>query len=180
VKRKYKCVFLDRDGVINKKALEGDYIKNWNEFKFLPGVKEAIKRLKENGFLIIIVTNQRCISKGIITKKGLEEIHEKMVKEIRNFGGDIDAIYFCPHDITDNCDCRKPKPGMFLNAIKDFKSRGIEIDLEKSYMIGDSEDDIIAGRALKLKTIKIGEFSKNTDIIKENLLEAVKEIISND
>ena len=177
---KRKCVFLDRDGVINKKAPEGDYIKNWSEFYFLPDVFKAIKILKENEFLIIIVTNQRCISKRIITKKGLEEIHEKMVKEIRNFGGDIDAIYFCPHDIADNCDCRKPKPGMLLNAIKDFKSRGIEIDLGESYMIGDSEDDIIAGRALKLKTIKIGEFSKNTDTIKKNLLEAIKEIILND
>lgn len=174
------AVFLDRDGVINEKMPEDGYVNDWSEFSFLPDVFKAIKTLKENGFLIIVVTNQRCIAKRIITEQKLKEIHKEMVKEIRNHGGKIDAIYFCPHDIDDHCNCRKPKPGMILKAIKDFRDIGIEIDLNKSYVIGDSEKDIVAGRRVGLNTIKIGEHSEIADITKENLLEAVKTIVKYD
>jgi D-glycero-D-manno-heptose 1,7-bisphosphate phosphatase len=177
---KKPAVFLDRDGVINKRMLEGDYVKNWSEFSFLPGVLKAVRMLKENGFLITVVTNQRCIARGIITEKGLKEIHERMLHEIRKYGGNIDAIYFCPHDVSDGCGCRKPKPGMILRAIKDFKDYGIEIDLEKSYVIGDSEKDIIPAKVVGLKAIKIGWYSPVADINKKNLLEAIKAIIECD
>lgn len=180
MKRKYRCVFLDRDGVINKKAPEGDYIKNWGEFKFLPNVKETIKRLNKAGFLVIIITNQQGIAKGLMAEEDLKDIHTQMSKELKKSGAKIDGIYYCPHGEKDNCICRKPKPGMFLNAIKDFKSRGIEIDLEKSYMMGDSEKDIIAGKIMGLKTIKLGKYLKEVDIVKDNLLDAVREIILND
>jgi len=101
VERKYKCVFLDRDGAINKKAPEGDYIKNWSEFKFLPGVKEAIKRLNKASFLVIVITNQRGIAKGLMTEEDLKDIHTKIIEELKKSGARIDGIYYCPHDEKD-------------------------------------------------------------------------------
>jgi D-glycero-D-manno-heptose 1,7-bisphosphate phosphatase len=177
---KKPAVFLDRDGVINRKLPEGDYVKDWSEFSFLPGALRAIRILKENGFLIAVITNQRCIATGIITEEGLKSIHERMLYEIRGCGGDIDAIYFCPHDISDGCVCRKPEPGMILRAIKDFKGHNIDIDLERSCVIGDSERDIIPAKVLGLKAIKIGEYSPEADINKRDLLEAVEAIIECD
>lgn len=180
MKRKYKCVFLDRDGVINKKASEGDYIKNWGEFKFLPVVKKAIQRLNKAGFLVIIITNQQGIAKGLMTEEDLKDVHTKMVEELKRSGAKIDGIYYCPHDEKDNCNCRKPKIGMFLEAFKDFKDVGIKINLNESYIIGDSEKDIIAGKTIGLKTIKLGKYLKEADMVKDNLLEASKEIIGYD
>lgn len=150
MKRKYKCVFLDRDGVINKKAPEGDYIKNWSEFRFLPGVKEAIKRLNKAGFLVIISTNQRGIAKGLMTEEDLKEIHFKMIEELEKSGDIIDSIYYCPHDEKDNCNCRKPNIGMFLKAKKDFN-----IQMDESWLIGDSKSDILAGQKAGCKTILV-------------------------
>jgi D-glycero-D-manno-heptose 1,7-bisphosphate phosphatase len=174
---KKPAVFLDRDGVINKKMPEGSYVKDWSEFSFLPGVFEAIKMLKENGFLIIIVTNQRCIAREVIAEERLKEIHKWMLDKIRKYQGDIDAIYFCPHDVSDGCGCRKPKPGMILTALKDFEDCGIEIDLERSYAIGDSDKDIIPAKEAGLMAIKIGEYSPIADTTAKNLLEAVRVIV---
>lgn len=172
-----QAIFLDRDGVINKKMPEGEYVEQWSEFSFLPGVLETFRILSEKAFLIIVVTNQRCIARGIITEERLREIHENMVREIKNNGGNIDAIYFCPHDISDDCSCRKPKPGMLFSARDDFRNKGIEIDLKNSYIIGDSEKDILAGKAMGLKTIKIGEYLQDADMVKEDFRQAVKAIL---
>ena len=164
MKRKYKCVFLDRDGVINKKAHEGDYIKNWSEFKFLPSVKEAIKRLNKAGFLVIIITNQRGIAKGLMTEEDLKDIHTKMIEEIKKSGAKIDGIYYCPHDEKDNCNCRKPKIGMFLKAKKDFN-----VEMSESWLVGDSKFDILAGQKAGCKTILIeSKFNKNKDLLIKN------------
>jgi D-glycero-D-manno-heptose 1,7-bisphosphate phosphatase len=177
---KKPAIFLDRDGVINRKMPEGDYVKDWSEFSFLSGVLKAIRMLKQNGYLIAVITNQRCVAKGIITEEGLKEIHESMLNEIRQYGGDIDAIYFCPHDVSDGCDCRKPEPGMILKAINDFGACNMEVDLEKSYAIGDSEKDITSAKVLGIKAIKIGEHSPEADINKKDLLGAVEAIIGCD
>jgi histidinol-phosphate phosphatase family protein len=177
---KKPAIFLDRDGAINRKMPEGDYVKEWSEFSFLPGVLEAVRLLKENGFLIVVITNQRCVATGVITEGRLKEIHERMLNEIRKCGGDIDAIYFCPHDVSDRCNCRKPEPGMILRAIKDFRACNMEVDLEKSYAIGDSEKDITSAKALGIKAIKIGEHSHAADMNKKDLLEAVEAIIGCD
>lgn len=173
------AVFLDRDGVINKKMPEGDYVKEWKEFHFLPGVFDALRKLKNAGYIIIIVTNQRCVARGIMAEDNLQEIHAKMTDYVKKMGVLIDGIYVCPHDDVDNCDCRKPKPGMIINAIKDFEIKGINIDIEKSYMIGDSEKDMIAGKAAGLKIIRIASNPK-TDacLVKDSLLGAVSAIIS--
>ena len=120
-----RAVFLDRDGVINRK-LENDYVKSWDEFHFLPDVIEAIKALNEKGlpsseakgYLVIVVTNQRGIARGLMTEKDLEEIHRRMLRELQRHGARIDDIFYCPHDIKDNCNCRKPQPGMLIQAQK--------------------------------------------------------------
>lgn len=182
MKRKHKCVFLDRDGVINKKAPKGNYIKNWTEFKFLPGVKEVIKRLNKAGFLVIVITNQRGIAKGLMTEEDLKDIHTKMIEELKKSGVRIDSIYYCPHDEKDNCNCRKPKIGMFLRAKEDFN-----IEMNESWLIGDSSSDIIAGEEAGCKTILVNKKLYNNSILVNkdmkcnflvnNLKEAINKII---
>ena len=151
-----KVVFLDRDGVINKKR--EDYVKSSNELIILPNVKKSIKELKKNGFNIIIVTNQSPINRGIISKNELKKIHEEMILKI-NEGLTLDMIYYCPHRPDEKCECRKPKPGMLLQAIKDW-----EVDIEKSWLIGDSESDVQAGKAVGIKSIRIKE---NEDLLRQ-------------
>jgi len=160
VKKKCKCVFLDRDGVINKKALEGDYIKKWSEFKFLSNVKETLKRLNKAGFLVIIITNQQGIAKGVMTEQDLKDIHTKMIEELKKSGAKIDGIYYCPHDEKDNCNCRKPKIGLFLEAKKDFN-----IALNKSWLVGDSNSDILAGKKAGCRNILIKKKFNRSDIL---------------
>lgn len=150
-----QVVFLDRDGVINKNR--NDYVKTWAEFKFLPNAPKGIKLLNDNGFKIIIITNQSVVGRGIITEKTLNRIHEKMLKELKEFGCIIEKIYCCPHAPSDNCDCRKPKPGMLLKAAKDFN-----IDLAKSCFIGDNGTDEEAGKRAGCKTYLVSE---NRDLL---------------
>jgi len=130
-----KIVFLDRDGVINKDSPE--YIKNWNEFEFIPGSIEAIRRLTAAGFAVILITNQSGIGRGIIAPEDLADMHTKMQEKIRAHGGEICDIFFCPHCPDENCDCRKPKPGLIWHAQKKYS-----IDLSSAWMIGDSAKDI--------------------------------------
>lgn len=137
-------LFLDRDGVINEMK-PGSYVMHWNEFRFLNGVKEALKVLNNNFGKIVIVSNQRGVAKGLIKPEELYVIHENMMKEITEAGGRIDKIYVCPDLEGEN---RKPNPGMGLQALKDFP----EIDLKKSVMIGDSMTDMEFGRNLGVVT----------------------------
>jgi D-glycero-D-manno-heptose 1,7-bisphosphate phosphatase len=145
-----KAVFLDRDGVINKKPPEGKYITSWKEFKLLANVAKAIQRLNELKTLVIVVTNQRGVALGYMTEQQLKEIHQKMLKKLDALGAHIDAVYYCPHN-KGACACRKPKTGLFLKAKKNFP----EIDFEQSFVIGDSAKDIKAGKRLGCKTILI-------------------------
>ncbi len=154
--RPKKVVFLDRDGVVNRKPEGADYVKNWGEFDFIPGVVESIKLLKEHGFKIIIITNQPGIARGVMTKEALDEIHRRMQAEVNN---GIDAIYACIHGWDDGCECRKPKPGLLLDASDDFR-----IDLTKSYFVGDDKRDMIAGNAAGCRTILVGPENKDIAI----------------
>lgn len=143
-------VFLDRDGVIN--VDRRDYVKSWSEFKFLPKVFEALRLLKKNNLRVVVITNQSAVHRGLMSLGTLREIHHKMFKEIESRGGRIDAIYYCPHKPEENCECRKPKPGMVLEAEKDLK-----IDLSRSYVVGDSKKDVNLARSVKMKCVKIVE-----------------------
>lgn len=147
----YTTIFLDRDGVINRK-LDDDYVKHWGEFEFLPGVKEALQILTEKNYRLIVVTNQRGIARGLMTMDDLMEIHGRMMAELLEAGAHITTILCCPHD-KDQCDCRKPKTGMFLYAQRQLPN----IDFAKSVMIGDSASDMEAGRQAGCRTIFIGE-----------------------
>lgn len=143
-------LFLDRDGVINKK-LQGRYVRNFSEFEFMPGALAAISELRDVFERIIIVTNQQGISKGIMSEYELNRLHSKMEQEIRYAGGSIDKIYYCHHLEEWNCKCRKPNTGMIEQAISDFPS----ILIDHSYLVGDSNSDMEAGKRMNLKIVKV-------------------------
>ena len=159
LKNKQKAIFLDRDGVINKMV---GFITSPEQFELIPGAAEAIKAINKSGYLAIVVTNQPVIARGDCTFEELQTIHDKMETELGKVGAFVDAVYVCPHhtdkgfsgerpEYKRECDCRKPKPGLLLQAAEDFN-----IDLSESYMIGDSDRDVEAGRNAGIKTsIKI-------------------------
>jgi histidinol-phosphate phosphatase family protein len=147
---KLDTLFLDRDGVINVK-LDGRYVKNTDEFEFMIGAETAISKLSKIFKRILIVTNQQGIAKGIMSDKDLGVLHDYMLFELKKNGGVIDKIYYCPHLAAENCSCRKPNPGMIQQAIIDFP----EIKVEDSYLIGDSDTDILAGNKTGLITVKV-------------------------
>ena len=136
------AVILDRDGVLNEKAPRANYVRSWSEFKWLPNVLETLRRLREAGFRVIVVSNQAGIGRGVMTDDDLQAIHRQMVKEVAAAGGRIEAIYYCPHDWNDGCECRKPKPGMLFQAQHDFN-----LDLSRTLFIGDDERDAQAAEA---------------------------------
>ena len=166
LKNKQKAIFLDRDGTINKMV---GFVTKPEQFELIEGAAEAIKAINKSGYLAIVVTNQPVIARGDCTFEELQTIHDKMETELGKVGAFVDAIYVCPHH-TDkgfegerpeykcNCDCRKPKPGLLLQASKDFN-----IDLSESYMIGDSHRDVEAGENAEVKKcIKVEENLSNT------------------
>ncbi|RLB84066.1 MAG: D-glycero-beta-D-manno-heptose-1,7-bisphosphate 7-phosphatase [Deltaproteobacteria bacterium] len=180
-----RVVFLDRDGVINRDS--PDYIKDWSEFKFLPGSIEAIKDLTLNGFAIIIITNQSAINRKLISEDTLKKIHDRMNSIINAHGGKINKIFSCPHIPEDRCNCRKPKPGLIYEAQKRFL-----IDLSASSFIGDSSRDIECAKKAGCRhavLVKTGNGTKAEkelsekkivpDWVAENLYEAASWIIAN-
>jgi D-glycero-D-manno-heptose 1,7-bisphosphate phosphatase len=149
-------LFLDRDGVINER-LPGDYVKCWDEFRFISGVPESVGILSEVFRRIFIVTNQAGIEKGILTHESLEHVHEQMMDVLLYHGGRIDEIYYCP--FTQDLDplCRKPNPGMALEAKRDFP----DIDFSRCVMVGDSDSDMAFGNNLGMRTILVGDKPDN-------------------
>ena len=147
-----KFVFLDRDGVINRKAPDGEYVASWEDMQILPGAERAIALLNQAGRKVIVVTNQRGIALGRYSESDLLSIHEKLHTHLGAFGAHVDAIYYCPHDYG-QCTCRKPGTGMFEQAFRDFP----EACPQNSVMIGDSDSDIVAGASAGMKTILITE-----------------------
>jgi len=146
-----RAIFLDRDGVINVKLGENRYVARVPEFEFLPGVIEALTILRELGFFLVVVTNQRGIAKGLMTTEDLNEVHNHMAAALGEEGVGLDAIYYCPHEADENCPCRKPSPGMILDAARD-----LVLDLSASYMVGDPPSDTAAGRNAGTRTVRIG------------------------
>ncbi len=143
-------LFLDRDGVINKK-IDNGYVRTWKEFEFLPGAIESLKTLSSKFGKIIVVTNQQGVGKKLMSEEDLQAIHKSMINEIEKEGGRIDKIYFAPHLKSENSEFRKPAIGMALQAQKDFP----EIDFSKSIMAGDSLRDMKFGKKACMKTVFI-------------------------
>ena len=175
-----KAIFLDRDGVIN---IEVGYLSNPNDFKIIEGTIEALKILNKKDFLLIVVTNQAGIARGYYTEDDLKDVHHKMRYVLKQHEVTLIDIFYCPHhpEFTGSCNCRKPNPGMILEAKKKYN-----IDIENSYMVGDTLNDIQTGIAAKCKTVlvltgygieeqkKIG--SIKPDMIFKNLYEFAKHI----
>ena len=174
----HKAVFIDRDGVINKDL--GKYVTHPDEFDFIPGVVEALKKLHKSEFKSIVVTNQGGIGRGAYTKQDVEDIHKKMCNLLKEESVKIDSIYYCPHYPDDTCECRKPKIGMVKQAVKEHL-----IDPEESFFIGDKTSDVKAGKDAGCKTflVKTGYAGKDNrhdvepDFVVSNLLEAVNMIL---
>jgi D-glycero-D-manno-heptose 1,7-bisphosphate phosphatase len=161
--------FVDRDGTINAKAAEGDYVKSWEEFRFLPGAAEALRALSAAGARIVVVTNQRGIALGRMTEADLAGIHARMLERLAAEGARVDAIYHCPHE-EDACDCRKPRTGMFEQARCELAG----IDFSRSVTIGDSERDMGAGRTLGTRLVRIArEDDPSVDRVEPSLADAV-------
>ncbi len=181
-KNKRPCIFLDRDGVINKNMDTKPLMK---DFELLEGVPEAIKKINESDYLSVIVTNQPMIAKGFVSVEEVENTHKKMETLLGEKGAYINAIYYCPHhpekgfegeikELKTDCECRKPKPGMLLKAAKE-----LNIDLEKSWMVGDSERDLLAGKNAMCKTVYVSDkISNHADYYAKNLNEAIDIILN--
>jgi D,D-heptose 1,7-bisphosphate phosphatase len=181
IKKGAKAVFLDRDGTIN---VDAHRLSDVTKLRLIPRAASAIKELNNLGYLAIIITNQAVIAKGMLTIQGLDEIHAVLIRRLGKQGAKIDAIYYCPHHPEGTvkehsfvCKCRKPNPGMILKAVKKFN-----IDVRRSFMIGDTTGDILAGKRARLKTILVktgyggndGKHNVVPDMVARNLKEAVK------
>ena len=149
-------LFLDRDGVINYRPID-DYIKTWGDFKFLPGVPEALAIFNKIFKKIIVVTNQQGIGKGLMSIEDLEDIHSKMTASVKNTGGRIDAVFYCPELAGKPLSCRKPSTFMAQKAVAEFP----DIDLKNSLMLGDTESDMQFGRNAGMKTVYINTNQEN-------------------
>jgi D-glycero-D-manno-heptose 1,7-bisphosphate phosphatase len=156
------AIILDRDGVLNAKPPRANYVRTWEEFKWLPGAKESLRALNQAGFRIIVVSNQAGVNRGAMTEADLLEIHRRMVKETELAGGRIDAIYYCPHDWDEGCECRKPKPGMLFQAQRDFT-----LDLSRILFIGDDERDAQAADAAGCLSALVSDQRPLTAVINE-------------
>ena len=147
---KLKTVFVDRDGVINQER--SDYVKSISELEIYPNVAKNIKLLKDAGFLVIVITNQSAVNRGIVTHEMINQIHNSIQDHLKKYGTFLDGFYYCPHTPNENCNCRKPKPGLLQQAILE-----LNIDLNSSWMIGDSDSDIEAADSIGCKAIKIND-----------------------
>ncbi|XOD70329.1 MAG: D-glycero-beta-D-manno-heptose 1,7-bisphosphate 7-phosphatase [Sodalis sp. (in: enterobacteria)] len=146
MRRLVSAIFLDRDGTIN---IDNDYVYQINDFHFIEGVIEAMQKLKKMGFSLVLVTNQSGLARGLFSKEQFMRLMEWMESILAKFCFSLDGVYFCPHHpqaapqaLHKGCDCRKPKPGMLLDAQRD-----LNIDMASSYMVGDKMDDMLAGEA---------------------------------
>jgi D-glycero-D-manno-heptose 1,7-bisphosphate phosphatase len=152
IPRDLATVFLDRDGVLNRKMPEGQYVTSWSEFQILPGVPEAIARLNGAGFRVVVVSNQRGIALGLYSTADVAKIHANFQRELSAQGAHIDAFFLCPHD-RDRCNCRKPLPGLFEQAKAQFST----IAAATSVMIGDSFVDMDFAHRLAMTAILIDD-----------------------
>ncbi len=184
-----KAVFLDRDGTIIRQV---ELMHSVSELRLLPGAARAINAFNKMGFLVVVVTNQPVVARGIVGPKEIDEIHAVLIERLNSKKAKIDAVYFCPHhpeatlpEYRLRCDCRKPEPGMIIEGLKK-----LNINPKKSFMIGDALIDVVAGKKAGLKTIlvktgpghaRLDEKHKDTkpDFTAKNLLQVVKIIVDN-
>jgi D-glycero-D-manno-heptose 1,7-bisphosphate phosphatase len=174
-----RTVFLDRDGILNEKMPDHRYVTRWEEFRVLPGVPEAVRRLNEAGLRVVVVSNQRGIAKGLYTTADLEAMHAQFQRLLGREGARIDGFFICPHE-ENECNCRKPLTGLFGQAVARFP----EITAATSVIIGDSASDVEFGRRLGMKTILVdardsaAQVAELADLRFGSLAEAVNAILA--
>ncbi|MFN2613909.1 MAG: D-glycero-alpha-D-manno-heptose-1,7-bisphosphate 7-phosphatase [Actinomycetota bacterium] len=145
---KIPAVFLDRDGVLCQNR--ADYVKSWSEFSFIPGSVEAIASLTLARVRVFIVTNQSAVGRGLLSRRDLDRMHERMMDVLRGAGGKVEAVLVCPHHPDDGCACRKPESGLLLDAAERFN-----VDLARSFLSGDAGSDMIAGKKAGCSTVLV-------------------------
>ncbi len=174
-----RAVFLDRDGTLNEATK--DYVISASDFKFIDGCLEALKRLSETDYKIIVVTNQSAVGRGLMPLEELSRIHSRMLSEAEGFGARIDAVYVCTHVPADNCACRKPKTYLVELAKETFA-----LDLSKSWFVGDNTKDVLCGKNAGCKTILVktgyggsdGLYDVKPDHVVGSLGDAIDSILS--
>ena len=149
---RWSAVFLDRDGTLNVKAPEGQYVTTPDGLVLLPGVASAVRRLNASGALVFVVTNQRGVARGLMSRGDLDSVHERLVELLRTGGVSVDGIYVCDHD-HGACECRKPLPGL----LRQVAAARPEIELARSAMVGDAASDVAAGAAAGCVTIRLAD-----------------------
>jgi len=165
-------VFLDRDGVLNARPPEHEYVTSVDQFAWLPGAREAVVQLKRAGWRVAVVSNQRGVARGLVSPETLAEIERRIQADL---GPDaaLDGFFYCPHDLDEGCDCRKPRPGLIVRAAAE-----LGVEAEGSWMIGDDESDIAAGRAAGCSTILISPDASNSaaDLVEPDLATAARRL----
>jgi D-glycero-D-manno-heptose 1,7-bisphosphate phosphatase len=142
------AIFLDRDGVINRNRL--DHVKSWAEFEFLPGVLDALRRLAQLEWPVVVISNQAIVGRGLVSRQTMDEISEQMTSVVWSVGGRIDRVFYCPHRPEEHCECRKPRPGLLLNAASEMG-----LDLTRSFFVGDAESDVRAAQAAGCRPVLV-------------------------
>jgi D-glycero-D-manno-heptose 1,7-bisphosphate phosphatase len=163
------AVFLDRDGTINVRPPEHDYVRDARDFRLLPGAVEGMVTLARAGYPLVVVSNQRGVSRGLVERETLTAIEAHVQRALAPYGVAVESFRYCVHDIDEGCDCRKPRPGMLHSAARD-----LGLDLGRSWMIGDSESDIEAGRAAGCRTILLTDGADGEGTTARSLLEAAR------
>jgi D-glycero-D-manno-heptose 1,7-bisphosphate phosphatase len=157
-------IILDRDGVLNEKPPRAQYVRSWDEFTWIPESKQALGLLCKAGWRVIIVSNQAGIARGAMTEAQLHDIHNRMQRDVVEAGGHIEAIYYCPHNWDEGCECRKPKPGMLFRAQREYS-----LDLSRTYFVGDDERDAQAADAAGCRSLMVSANSSLMDITRSIL-----------
>jgi D-glycero-D-manno-heptose 1,7-bisphosphate phosphatase len=162
VTTKRPAIFLDRDGVINRNR--ADHVKNWAEFEFLPGVLPALRRLAQLEWPVVVISNQAIVGRGLVSQHELDAINVHMITTVQSVGGRIDRAFYCPHRPEDTCGCRKPRPGLLLQAAEEMK-----LDLANSFFVGDAESDVMAAKAVGCRPVlvKTGRGAGQMDVLRQ-------------
>jgi D-glycero-D-manno-heptose 1,7-bisphosphate phosphatase len=170
-----RAVFLDRDGTINVRPPAHSYVTGLDQFFWLPGARAAIARLTDDGYLIAVVSNQRGLARGLVSRSTLNELEDRIQRDLAPYGCAVTAFRYCPHDLDAGCDCRKPRPGLIVALAEE-----LGLDLSRSWVIGDTETDVLAGQAAGCRTVLVGAAPGGVtpDLVVASLAEASRTITS--
>jgi histidinol-phosphate phosphatase family protein len=164
----FPAIFLDRDGVLIENR--SDYVRDWSQVKIYPDTIRALSLSAIKNYKVVIVTNQSVVGRGLISLETADEINSRLVNYILHHGGQIDAVYMCPHKPDDGCSCRKPNPGLLLQAAKE-----LSLDLPRSWMIGDAWSDVLAGQSAGVRLAILLKTGRG----REQLLQSRPENVTN-